>query len=139
MRGSNLRALMQACGKKTYPAEIKLIICNRERSLGYARAARSFDIPAKLIPHSDRTNVAAASRNHTHDVAELHERLRAVRPFRRHRLQFGDRFIAPAERLEVGGGAEARRPGIGGLRRDPAQSGNDPQSYRGRPKLALMN
>jgi phosphoribosylglycinamide formyltransferase-1 len=57
-RGSNLRALMEACAEPDYPAEIVLVISNRREALGFARAARS-PIPCKLVPHLDRALFAA--------------------------------------------------------------------------------
>jgi phosphoribosylglycinamide formyltransferase-1 len=51
-RGSNLKALIEACAQKDYPAEIVLLISNAVDAggLSYARAAR---IPTAIVPHKD--------------------------------------------------------------------------------------
>jgi phosphoribosylglycinamide formyltransferase-1 len=66
-RGSNLRALIDACADPAYPAEITLVISNRPEApgLGIATAA---DIPAAVIPHRDRHAFSAEA------DALLHER-----------------------------------------------------------------
>jgi len=58
-RGSNLRALMDACAESSYPAEIVLVICNRREALGYFRAARSGSVPCELLANPDRVQFAA--------------------------------------------------------------------------------
>ena len=57
-RGSNLQALIQACGDPAYPAEIALAISNRTEApgLGFAAAA---GIPAAVITQGDRHAFAA--------------------------------------------------------------------------------
>jgi phosphoribosylglycinamide formyltransferase 1 len=52
-RGSNLQALIDACGNLGYPAEIALVICSRPAApgLGLAEAA---GIPTVVVPHRDR-------------------------------------------------------------------------------------
>jgi phosphoribosylglycinamide formyltransferase-1 len=51
-RGSNLKALIEACAAPDYPAEIVLVISNVADAggLAYARAAA---IPAAIVPHED--------------------------------------------------------------------------------------
>ena len=51
-RGSNLAALIEAARAPDYPAEIAVVISNRDESTGleFARAA---GIPARIIPHLD--------------------------------------------------------------------------------------
>ena len=51
-RGSNLEALMRACGKKDFPAEIALVISNRADAGGLEHAARA-GIASTIIPHRD--------------------------------------------------------------------------------------
>jgi phosphoribosylglycinamide formyltransferase-1 len=57
-RGSNLRALVDACTDQAYPAEIVLVIGNRRDPLGFARPVRA-GIPCKFVSHADRTTFAA--------------------------------------------------------------------------------
>ena len=49
-RGSNLQALIDACGEPTFPAEIVCVISNVAEAEGLARAARA-NIPAHVIRH----------------------------------------------------------------------------------------
>ena len=61
-RGSNLKALIEACASPGYPAEIALVIANKPNAAGldYARAA---GIPAEVIEHRafpDRAGFDAA-------------------------------------------------------------------------------
>ena len=49
-RGSNLAALIEACGAPDYPAEIALIISNRPGAPGLDFAAKA-GIPAQVIDH----------------------------------------------------------------------------------------
>ena len=51
-RGSNLKALIDACAAPGFPAEIELVIANRADAAGlaYAKAAR---IPSAVIAHRD--------------------------------------------------------------------------------------
>ena len=51
-RGSNLEALMHACAKKDFPAEIALVVSNRADAGGLAHAARA-GIASTVIPHRD--------------------------------------------------------------------------------------
>lgn len=51
-RGSNLRALAEAARAPDYPAEIVLVISNRADAAGLEVAAE-YDVPARIIPHSD--------------------------------------------------------------------------------------
>jgi phosphoribosylglycinamide formyltransferase-1 len=49
-RGSNLKALINACKDKNYPAEISLVISNKQDALGL-EIARSNNINSKFIDH----------------------------------------------------------------------------------------
>ena len=49
-RGSNLQALIDACGDPGYPAEIALVISNNAAAKGLARAARA-GIPTRVVEH----------------------------------------------------------------------------------------
>jgi phosphoribosylglycinamide formyltransferase-1 len=51
-RGSNLKALIEACAQKDYPAEIAVVISNIPDAggLSYAHAA---GIPTAIVPHKD--------------------------------------------------------------------------------------
>lgn len=51
-RGSNLQALIDACARPDYPAEIALVIANRADAFGIERA-RQAGVPALVIPHRD--------------------------------------------------------------------------------------
>lgn len=51
-RGSNLQALIEACARADFPAEIRLVVSNRADAPGLARAA-SAGIPTRVIPHDD--------------------------------------------------------------------------------------
>jgi phosphoribosylglycinamide formyltransferase-1 len=59
-RGSNLKALIEACAEPGFPAEIRLVVSNRATApgLGYAAAA---DIPAEIVTDGDRLAFAAAA------------------------------------------------------------------------------
>ena len=50
--GTNLQALINACMKADYPAEISVVISNREDAYGLNRA-REHNIPAHIINHKD--------------------------------------------------------------------------------------
>jgi len=50
--GSNLQALIDACQTTDYPAEIVLVISNKETAYGITRAANA-KIPAHIIRHVD--------------------------------------------------------------------------------------
>jgi phosphoribosylglycinamide formyltransferase-1 len=61
-RGSNLQALIDACGDPGYPAEIALVISNRADAAGLERA-RHAGIATTVIPHTqypDRPRFDAA-------------------------------------------------------------------------------
>jgi len=61
-RGSNLQALIDACGDPAFPAEIRLVISNEPGAPGLARAERA-RIPIRVIAHRefpDRTGFDAA-------------------------------------------------------------------------------
>jgi phosphoribosylglycinamide formyltransferase-1 len=49
-RGSNLQALIDACGDPAFPAEIRLVISNRPGAAGLERA-RAAGIPSRVIDH----------------------------------------------------------------------------------------
>ena len=51
-RGSNLQALIDACARPDYPAEIALVIANRADAFGIERA-RQAGVTATVIPHRD--------------------------------------------------------------------------------------
>jgi phosphoribosylglycinamide formyltransferase 1 len=57
-RGSNLRALIEACANPGHPAEIVLVISDRQEAPGLAFAAAA-GIPALVVPHQDRPSFAA--------------------------------------------------------------------------------
>jgi phosphoribosylglycinamide formyltransferase-1 len=57
-RGSNLRALIEACAAPGYPAEIALVVSSRRDAPGLEVAAAA-GIPAAVIPHRDRRAFAA--------------------------------------------------------------------------------
>lgn len=50
-RGSNLRALIDACAGPAYPAEIVIVVSNRPDAQGLERA-RAADIPTRVIEHT---------------------------------------------------------------------------------------
>jgi len=49
-RGSNLKALIDSCAAPDYPAEIALVVSNREDAQGLA-VAKEAGVPATVIPH----------------------------------------------------------------------------------------
>jgi phosphoribosylglycinamide formyltransferase-1 len=51
-RGSNLAALIDAAKAPDYPAEIALVISNKENAAGLC-VAQNAGIPARVIPHQD--------------------------------------------------------------------------------------
>lgn len=51
-RGSNLKALIEACSADDYPAEIAVVICNNPGAAGIAHAEAA-DIPVQVINHRD--------------------------------------------------------------------------------------
>lgn len=51
-RGSNLQALIEACARPGYPAEIVLVASNRPDAFGIERARRA-GLPAVVVPHRD--------------------------------------------------------------------------------------
>jgi phosphoribosylglycinamide formyltransferase 1 len=59
-RGSNLRALSDACADSAYPAEIGLVISSRAEAPGLGIAAAA-GIPNTVIPHRDRRSFATTA------------------------------------------------------------------------------
>jgi len=59
-RGSNLQALIEACARPGYPAEIALVVSNRGDAAGLGRAAAA-GIPGVVIADRDRGGFAAAA------------------------------------------------------------------------------
>ena len=59
-RGSNLQALIRACGDPAYPAEIALVISNQAEAPGLEFAAAA-GIPAAVITQRDRHAFAAVA------------------------------------------------------------------------------
>jgi phosphoribosylglycinamide formyltransferase 1 len=59
-RGSNLEALLAACGEPGFPAEIVLVVSNRAQAPGLAHAAAAA-IPAAIVAEDDRPAFAAAT------------------------------------------------------------------------------
>jgi phosphoribosylglycinamide formyltransferase-1 len=51
-RGSNLKALIDACADKNFPAEIVLVISNVANAPGLAHA-KAANIPTAILPHKD--------------------------------------------------------------------------------------
>ena len=51
-RGTNLQALLDACGDDDFPAEIALVLSNRADAAGLARAADA-GVPTAIVPHGD--------------------------------------------------------------------------------------
>ncbi len=51
-RGSNLQALIDACVRRDFPAEIRLVLSNRSDAQGLGRAAQA-GIPTQVISHRD--------------------------------------------------------------------------------------
>jgi len=51
-RGSNMRSLIEAAADKDYPAEIVLVLSNREDAAGLA-VARGLGVPARAVPNKD--------------------------------------------------------------------------------------
>src|SRR5277367_2677506 len=56
--GSNLQALIEACAKPDFPAEIACVIANRDDAGGLEHASRA-GIPSRVIPHIDYPSRAA--------------------------------------------------------------------------------
>lgn len=59
-RGSNLRALIEACADRCYPARVELVISDRGDAPGLAYAAAA-NIPTAIIAHRNRAEFAAAA------------------------------------------------------------------------------
>lgn len=59
-RGSNLRALIEACGDPAYPADIALVLSNRSEAPGLALAVAA-NISVAVITQRDRDEFAAAA------------------------------------------------------------------------------
>ena len=51
-RGSNLRALIEACNARSFPAEIVLVVSNAPRAQGLAHAEGA-SIPTRTVSHRD--------------------------------------------------------------------------------------
>jgi phosphoribosylglycinamide formyltransferase-1 len=51
-RGSNLQALIDAAKAPDYPAEIALVVSNKENAAGLC-VAQNAGIPTRVIPHQD--------------------------------------------------------------------------------------
>lgn len=51
-RGSNMRALIEACANPAFPAETVLVLSNRADAAGIA-LAREAGVPARIVPHRD--------------------------------------------------------------------------------------
>ena len=71
-RGSNLQALIDACAKPDFPAEIVLVISNVEGAAGLQRAAAA-GIPTRTIPHK-----AFSSREAFEEALDAAHRLAGV-------------------------------------------------------------
>ncbi|MGN6149530.1 MAG: phosphoribosylglycinamide formyltransferase [Rhizomicrobium sp.] len=54
-RGSNLQALIDAAKAPDYPAEIALVVSNKENAAGLC-VAQNAGIPTRVIPHQDYEN-----------------------------------------------------------------------------------
>jgi phosphoribosylglycinamide formyltransferase-1 len=59
-RGSNLRALIEACADPCYPARVKLVISDHGDAPGLAYAIAA-NIPTAIIAHRSRAEFAAAA------------------------------------------------------------------------------
>jgi phosphoribosylglycinamide formyltransferase-1 len=59
-RGSNLQALIKACGDPAYPAEIAVVISNHSAAPGLAHAAAA-NLPSVVIADRDQQAFAAAA------------------------------------------------------------------------------
>ncbi|HEY3910339.1 MAG TPA: phosphoribosylglycinamide formyltransferase [Stellaceae bacterium] len=57
-RGSNLQALIRACGGRFYPAEVALVVSNRAEAAGLVHAAAA-GIASAVVAARDRTRFAA--------------------------------------------------------------------------------
>ena len=57
-RGSNLQALIDACARPEFPAEIRLVISNDPAAAGLARASEA-GIVTRVIPHKEFPDRAA--------------------------------------------------------------------------------
>lgn len=53
-RGSNLQALIEACARSGFPAEIGLVVSNRADAAGLARATQA-GIACRVVPHGSFT------------------------------------------------------------------------------------
>ena len=56
-RGSNLRALIEACADPCYPAQVKLVISDRGDAPGLVYAVAA-NIPTTIVAHRDRAEFA---------------------------------------------------------------------------------
>ncbi len=59
-RGSNLRALIEACGDPAYPADVALVLSNRSEAPGLAHAVAA-NIPIAVIAQRDGDEFATAA------------------------------------------------------------------------------
>jgi phosphoribosylglycinamide formyltransferase 1 len=59
-RGSNLRALIEACADPCYPAQVKLVISDRGDAPGLAYAVAA-NIPTTIVAHRDRAEFAVTA------------------------------------------------------------------------------
>ncbi len=57
-RGSNLQALLDACGRPDFPAEIALVVSNRADAEGLRRAEEA-SVPTQVLDHRDFVQRAA--------------------------------------------------------------------------------
>ncbi|HJQ58395.1 MAG TPA: phosphoribosylglycinamide formyltransferase [Vineibacter sp.] len=60
-RGSNLLALLQACGQPDFPAEIVLVVSDRADAAGLGHADRA-GVPTAIVPHRDYADREAFDR-----------------------------------------------------------------------------
>jgi len=66
-RGTNLQSLIDACTLPNYPARIGLVISNKEKAAGLARAQKA-GIPTKVVRHKDFEAREAFEREMTHHL-----------------------------------------------------------------------
>jgi phosphoribosylglycinamide formyltransferase-1 len=88
-RGSNLQALIDACGDPAFPAEIRLVISNEPGAQGLARAERA-GIPTSVIPHKQFAERASFDAALDSALAEAGIELVCLAGFMR---MLGDAFV----------------------------------------------
>lgn len=88
-RGSNLQALIDACGDPAFPAEIRLVISNEPGAQGLARAERA-GIPTRVIPHKQFAERASFDAALDSALAEAGVELVCLAGFMR---MLGDAFV----------------------------------------------